>query len=105
MQLALNGRSVFAYAAGHELDPAKRTIVFAHVPFEKMRGGQPLGADLDAVRARMQALYRIDQDGEVRVSHRNPWVTKLYDEFLGKPLGETSHKLLHTRYGKREVPL
>lgn len=30
MQLALNGRSVFAYAAAHELDPAKRTIVFVH---------------------------------------------------------------------------
>ncbi len=30
MQLALNGRSVFAYAAAHELDPAKRTIVFLH---------------------------------------------------------------------------
>jgi len=30
MQLALNGRSVFAYAAAHELDQAKRTIVFVH---------------------------------------------------------------------------
>ena len=30
MQLALNGRSVFAYAAAHELDPAKRTVVFVH---------------------------------------------------------------------------
>ena len=30
MQLALNGRSVFAYTAAHELDPAKRTIVFLH---------------------------------------------------------------------------
>jgi pimeloyl-ACP methyl ester carboxylesterase len=30
MQLALNGRSVFAYTAAHELDPAKRSIVFVH---------------------------------------------------------------------------
>jgi len=30
MQLQINGRSVFAYAAAHELDPAKRAIVFVH---------------------------------------------------------------------------
>jgi NADH-quinone oxidoreductase subunit G/NADP-reducing hydrogenase subunit HndD len=66
-------------------------------------GGQPLGADLDAVRARMQALYQIDRDAPVRVSHKNEWVQRLYKEFLGKPLGEKSHHLLHTHYRKREV--
>ncbi len=66
-------------------------------------GGQPIGADLDAVRARMQALYKIDQQEEVRVSHKNPWVVRLYDEFLGKPLDSKSHELLHTHYTPREV--
>ena len=66
-------------------------------------GGQPIGADLNALRARMQALYKIDQQEEVRVSHKNPWVMRLYDEFLGKPLGERSHELLHTHYTPREV--
>jgi NADH-quinone oxidoreductase subunit G/NADP-reducing hydrogenase subunit HndD len=66
-------------------------------------GGQPIGADLNAARARMQALYKIDQNENVRVSHKNPYITRLYDEFLGKPLGEKSHKLLHTHYGVREV--
>jgi iron-only hydrogenase group A len=66
-------------------------------------GGQPIGADLNAARARMQALYKIDQNEKVRVSHKNPYITRLYDEFLGKPLGEKSHKLLHTHYGAREV--
>ena len=66
-------------------------------------GGQPLGTDKKAVRARMQALYKIDRDEAVRVSHRNEWVLRLYDEFLGKPLGETSHRLLHTHYSKRDV--
>jgi iron-only hydrogenase group A len=66
-------------------------------------GGQPIGADKEAVRNRMQALYRIDQNEKLRVSHQNPWVKRLYDEFLGKPLGETSHRLLHTRYSHREV--
>ncbi len=66
-------------------------------------GGQPLGADLDAVRARMQALYQIDRDATLRVSHKNEWVQRLYKEYLGKPLGEKSHKLLHTHYHKRDV--
>ena len=66
-------------------------------------GGQPLGADLDALRARMKALYQIDRDAEVRASHLNPDIQRLYDEFLGAPLGEKSHELLHTHYAVREV--
>jgi iron only hydrogenase large subunit-like protein len=66
-------------------------------------GGQPLGADLDAVRARMQALYQIDRDAALRVSHKNESVLRLYEEFLGKPLGEKSHHLLHTHYHERDV--
>jgi NADH-quinone oxidoreductase subunit G/NADP-reducing hydrogenase subunit HndD len=68
-------------------------------------GGQPIGADAKAVKSRMEALYKIDRDEQLRVSHKNPWVLRLYDEFLGKPLGETSHRLLHTCYKKREVPV
>jgi len=68
-------------------------------------GGQPLGADLDAVRDRMKALYTIDRDEQLRVSHKNKWVQRLYEEFLGKPLGETSHRLLHTHYAQRDVLL
>ena len=66
-------------------------------------GGQPIGADINAARARMQALYKIDQSEKVRVSHRNPYITRLYEEFLGKPLGEKSHHLLHTHYSSRDV--
>jgi len=66
-------------------------------------GGQPLGADLKAIQARMKALYKIDSEEAVRVSHRNESVARLYREFLGQPLGEMSHRLLHTRYMEREV--
>jgi iron-only hydrogenase group A len=66
-------------------------------------GGQPIGADIEAVKARMKALYQIDRDATLRVSHKNKWVQRLYDEYLGKPLGEKSHKLLHTKYAKRDV--
>ncbi len=66
-------------------------------------GGQLIGTDMDAVRSRMQALYNIDRDDALRVAHKNQWITKLYEEYLGEPLGEKSHHLLHTRYAKRDV--
>jgi NADH-quinone oxidoreductase subunit G/NADP-reducing hydrogenase subunit HndD len=66
-------------------------------------GGQPIGADADRLRARMQSLYNIDAGETVRVSHRNEAVQRLYAEFLGQPLGEKSHHLLHTRYAPRGV--
>ena len=68
-------------------------------------GGQPLGMDMPGVAARMKALYRIDAEETLRTSHTNPWVKRLYDEFLGQPLGEESHQLLHTHYHQREVVL
>ncbi|MEW6750998.1 MAG: NADH-dependent [FeFe] hydrogenase, group A6 [Candidatus Latescibacterota bacterium] len=66
-------------------------------------GGQPLGTDLERVKARMRALYAIDRDEAVRTSHANRDVARLYAEFLGEPLGRKSHELLHTRYAEREV--
>ncbi len=66
-------------------------------------GGQPIGTDIERVQARMKALYAIDRDEPIRTSHGNKWVAKLYDDFLGKPLGEKSHELLHTHYHKRHV--
>ncbi len=66
-------------------------------------GGQPIGGDPEAVRARMRALYQIDRDEPLRVSHGNESVRRLYDEFLDEPLSEKSHELLHTHYHRREV--
>lgn len=66
-------------------------------------GGQTLGVSPEAIRARMQALYAIDRDSARRTAHGNESVRRLYDEFLGAPLSERSHHLLHTRYEPREV--
>ena len=66
-------------------------------------GGQPLGTDLQAVRKRMQALYKIDRDDHLQCSHQNKEVQRLYQEFLGEPLSEKSHQLLHTHYTERKV--
>jgi len=65
-------------------------------------GGQPYHhGNFDIVRKRAEALYREDAGKPIRKSHENPEIVKLYEEFLGKPLGETAHHLLHTHYFKR----
>jgi NADH-quinone oxidoreductase subunit G/NADP-reducing hydrogenase subunit HndD len=66
-------------------------------------GGQPFGTDLEAVRSRMKALYKIDREETLRTSHNNPSIKRLYEEFLGEPLGPLSHALLHTHYEPRHV--
>ncbi len=68
-------------------------------------GGQHIGASEEDVVARMKAIYDIDDKETIKVSHKNPEVIKLYKEFLGEPLGEKSHSLLHTHYEKRDVLL
>lgn len=66
-------------------------------------GGQPYSLDIEAVKARMKALYKIDSTDKLNKSHMNEDVMKLYKEFLGSPLSDKSHELLHTCYAKREV--
>jgi NADH-quinone oxidoreductase subunit G/NADP-reducing hydrogenase subunit HndD len=66
-------------------------------------GGQPIGVTPEAVKARMKGLYKLDKSDSFRVSHQNPYIKRLYDEYLGEPLGHKSHKLLHTTYQKRDV--
>jgi iron only hydrogenase large subunit-like protein len=65
-------------------------------------GGQPIGVETDAVRQRMQSLYDLDSSSKARTSHANQSVLRLYGEFLGEPLGDRSHQLLHTHYAARE---
>ena len=66
-------------------------------------GGQPYGSN-DEIRAKRAAgLYKDDVCSEIRVSHKNPDIIKLYDSFLGQPCGEKSHHLLHTQYQKRPL--
>jgi len=50
---------------------------------------------------RAKAIYREDERKTIRKSHENPAVKALYQEFLGEPLSEKSHHLLHTHYTKR----
>ncbi|HEY9113357.1 MAG TPA: NADH-dependent [FeFe] hydrogenase, group A6 [Bacteroidales bacterium] len=68
-------------------------------------GGQHIGATDEQLRARARALYKIDESETLKVSHKNPEIIELYNNFLGEPLGHKSHELLHTHYEKRDVML
>jgi NADP-reducing hydrogenase subunit HndD len=66
-------------------------------------GGQPYHhGKSEVLLKRQQALYREDELKVIRKSHENPYIVKLYDEFLGKPMSEKSHSLLHTKYFDRQ---
>lgn len=66
-------------------------------------GGQPYHmGDLDILRERQKAIYEIDAGKEIRKSHENPMVQKLYEEYLGHPGSKKAHDLLHTYYEKKE---
>jgi NADP-reducing hydrogenase subunit HndD len=61
-------------------------------------GGQPRLTTDKVRKARIQAIYKEDEGRELRKSHENLSIKQLYKEFLGEPLGEKSHILLHTHY-------
>ncbi len=65
-------------------------------------GGQPIPSTNAERRQRIRGIYEEDAAMPLRKSHENPAIKTLYEEFLGKPLGERSHKLLHTHYQPRE---
>lgn len=62
-------------------------------------GGQPLHhGDTSVLKARTKAIYSEDSNKVIRKSHENPYIIKLYEEFLGKPMSHKAHELLHTHY-------
>lgn len=61
-------------------------------------GGQPIHDGCEFAERRGGTLYRLDSERKLRFSHENPEVQKAYEEFLGKPLSHTAHKLLHSEH-------
>ncbi|MBQ5602068.1 MAG: iron hydrogenase small subunit [Clostridia bacterium] len=69
-------------------------------------GGQPYqpasvrnSVDLRALRAAV--LYNDDKNADLRKSHENSAVKKLYEEYFGEPNSHKAHEILHTHYVKR----
>ena len=65
-------------------------------------GGQFWGVTDAKRRERAAGLMADDRRCEFRRSHENPDVKRLYDEYIGKPLGEKAHSLFHTTYIARK---
>ncbi|HNZ86222.1 MAG TPA: [FeFe] hydrogenase, group A [bacterium] len=64
-------------------------------------GGQPKPTSKEIIKKRAKASYEEDKSLEFRQAHKNPNIIKVYMEFLGKPLGKLSKKLLHTKYSDK----
>ena len=67
-------------------------------------GGQPIHDGEECAEARGNVLWRLDHKMPLRFSHENPDVQALYKEYLGKPLSERSHHLLHTDIDGWQMP-
>ena len=62
-------------------------------------GGQPIPTSPAIREARAKAIYAEDAAYEIRKSHENPAIEKIYGEFLTDgPCSAESHNLLHTHY-------
>ena len=73
-------------------------------------GGQPIYSHQDewyqqveAGNQRGEALFAEDESKEVKTAHENPWIQKLYREYLGQPMGERSRELFHSSYTERPM--
>jgi len=66
-------------------------------------GGQPQHhGKSEIIKARQKAIYEEDRRLPLRKSHENPYIIKLYEEYLGHPMSELSHELLHTKYFQKQ---
>ena len=61
-------------------------------------GGQPQPHSMEKVRLRAKGLNSIDRSSNLRLSHENPVLKKVYKEFLDSPGSEKAEKYLHRNY-------
>ncbi len=67
-------------------------------------GGQPIHDNCEMAPERAPVLYTQDRESTLRFSHENPSITAVYKDYLGKPLSEKSHHLLHTDHHAWKMP-
>lgn len=66
-------------------------------------GGQPYHhGNIEILKKRAAAIYKEDRNKPIRKSHENPAIQELYETYLGKPMGEKAHALLHTTYSEKQ---
>ena len=59
-------------------------------------GGQPIHDGEELAFERGKNLYYLDKNANIRYSHENPDVQKLYQEYFEEPNSHKAHMLLHT---------
>lgn len=65
-------------------------------------GGQPYhNGKISILKERSKGLYQIDKNKKLRKSYQNPYIKKLYQEYLGDVGSEKAKELLHTSYKAR----
>lgn len=65
-------------------------------------GGQPYhNGKISILKERSKGLYKIDKNKKLRKSYQNPYIKKLYQEYLGEVGSEKAKELLHTSYKAR----
>ena len=52
---------------------------------------------------RIEVLYRLDEMSPIKKSQDNPSVQAIYSNWLGEPVSEKAHHVLHTSYGRRSM--
>ncbi|NPV71372.1 MAG: 4Fe-4S dicluster domain-containing protein [Firmicutes bacterium] len=65
-------------------------------------GAQPLAVAGGRKAQRISGLYSIDRELQIKNPKENPFLDKVYAEWLGKPGGEVAHHALHTHYVHRK---
>jgi len=66
-------------------------------------GGQPYSTTDNIREMRIAGLYKDDEMSVIRCSHDNHEIKHIYKDYLGAPLSEKSHHLLHTTYQTRPL--
>ncbi len=67
-------------------------------------GGQPIHDSEELALTRSKNIYFLDASNELRFSHENKDVLKLYEDFMEAPLSHKAHMLLHTDHNAWEMP-
>lgn len=67
-------------------------------------GGQPIHRENDLKqKKRAKDIYTRDEQSVLRNSYENPYIQKVYSEYLISPLSERAHHLLHTDHKSWEI--
>lgn len=65
-------------------------------------GGQPYHyGNISILKERSKGIYKIDEGKKLRKSYQNPYIKKLYEEYLVEVGSEKAEELLHTSYNAR----